>query len=408
MIYFVRHGFSLNNYGYKTGNRVPLNLKNDEYCPLEKKYGIPQVCETASYLRNCLKSRNVCYIVSPYYRARETLYYILGLQENASMNVVVDKNLREISHGLQCGLACKVDFFNDSSDSIFKFFEFPLSKQEALYQQFLQSDYKSKGHNSEYIEYKNGESIVDVKKRARAFLKSLKEIRDNGIYDDIVIVTHSTVINVLFSMMTGKKSLRMRNGSCLSLDDEYNYNLFEPKTRIPKNFNVSFKAYNSYSLLYEMQLLIDNLKDKVNFFTGDRKLLMPICEECQFILNIGDSWVVLPSNNKKENLIYISSFFGQDNIIYSKDGIRKYYVLSGSGVFYLRNICDKCFKAVEVNQVNNYIEIPSNTVFYYESCDSLRMLLKIPKGFGENMVVLGETPNLLKFREEKCVDQIKK
>ena len=377
-LHFIRHGFSGANLGNWTGHDIGFQL-TDEYCPLEASYGIKQAQEAGQYLREKLKGKKVLCYVSPYYRTRQTLYYLLKEQyPDLDIQIIEDKNIREIDQGLQFQSTNAGDY-----------------QEEIQYQKELQKDYKSKGHDGEYIPYLHGESITDVSRRVRSFEKELEAVLHSGEYDDILVVSHNTVIKLLYKWHTGKDMGKLFSGSVISFEDGKETR-FHPQTTVPKDY-ISTMSYDHYLKLLNFQKEIDADKQRYSKILGDRKLNIPLQEECVFVEKEGETLVILPNNNEKKGTFLIDTTFGQDHITYDKVSKSTYHIVSGKGVFYYKGLHDEDYKVRDVSSEDgdNTIVIPPNTVFYYESdpAEPLKMIEIMEPNFKEeNVVVMEPTP----------------
>ena len=377
-LHFVRHGFSLGNLGNWTGQNIGFQL-TDEYCPLEGLYGVKQAQEAGQYLSEKLKGKKVLCYVSPYYRTRETLYHILKAQyPDVDIEIVEDKNIREIDQGLQFQSVNAGEF-----------------QDEVKYNKELKKDYKSEGHDSEYIPYLQGESIVDVSRRVRSFDKTLKTSMESGKYDDILVVAHNTVLKLLYKMHTGKDMGKLNSGSVISFEGERE-DRFEPSTFVPKDY-VSTVSYDNYLKLLSFQKEFDANKQRYSEIFGDRKLNMPLQEECIFIEKAGETLVILPGNNDKKGIFFIDTTFGQDNITFDKKSTSTYHVVGGKGKYFFKSVVSDKYTVKDVSTMDgdNVIVIPPFTEFYYESdpSDPLKLIEVMEPNFKEeNVVVIGPTP----------------
>ena len=346
---------------------------------VEASYGIKQAQEAGQYLREKLKGKKVLCYVSPYYRTRQTLYYLLKEQyPDLDIQIIEDKNIREIDQGLQFQSTNAGDY-----------------QEEIQYQKELQKDYKSKGHDSEYIPYLHGESITDVSRRVRSFEKELEAVLHSGEYDDILVVSHNTVIKLLYKWHTGKDMGKLFSGSVISFEDGKETR-FHPQTIVPKDY-ISTMSYDNYLKLLNFQKEIDADKQRYSKILGDRKLNLPLQEECVFVEKEGETLIILPNNNEKKGAFLIDTTFGQDHITYDKESKSTYHIVSGKGVFYYKGLHDKDYKVRDVSSEDgdNMIIIPPNTVFYYESdpVDPLKMIEIMEPNFKEeNVVVMEPTP----------------
>lgn len=414
-LHLVRHGYTPNNHSGWNGQYLRGTFRDDEYCPLEKEYGIEQAKEVGEYLRNKLQNRKVLFITSPYYRTRETLKYIRDAV--GSGDVIIEPSIREIDHGLQYGFSKNdiVDLDNASDDELISIYSNSNQDMDAQYIFAQKKEYGKKttpdGRNfdSEYIPYLHGESLSDVNRRVRHFTNELKKIIASGFYDDVVVVSHSTALKSIYRQYTGKElTSKTVTGSTITIEEGREDIQFDPRTVVPKDYIIDPESYKDYLKLYQMQRAIDEVKDRPSFsqFFGDRKLSLPIEEDCAFIEKDGETLVILPNNTEKRGYFYIDTTFGQDSITMDKCSESIYYILGGSGTFYLKdNDSDKFISiSVNANDGNNMIRVPKKTVFYYESDPNnpLKMIERMTPNFNEeNIVVISETPRLHEYKEHK-------
>ena len=414
-LHLVRHGYTPNNHAGYNGQYLRGTFRDDEYCPLEKTYGVEQAKELGEYLSKELQGKKVLFIVSPYYRTRETLKYIRDAV--GSGVVIVEPSIREINQGVQYGFPKKnlVDFDSASEKDLEKVFADQTQDMDAQYAFAQQKEYTQKltpdGRriDSEYISYLQGESLSDVNRRTRHFTSKLKKIMASGTYDDVVIVSHNTVLKSIYKQYTGRElTIKTFTASAITIEDGKEDVQFNPVTIVPKDYIIDPSIYENYLKLYNMQKSIDENKQKpvFNQFFGDRKLNMPIEEECIFIEKAGETLVILPNNDEKKGYFYIDTTFGQDNITMDKGSESVYYVLSGSGTFYFKEKDSDRYITIPVSAKDgeNIIRVPSHTVFYYESDldNPLRMIERMKPNFKEeNIVVISKTPKLLEYQEKQ-------
>ena len=413
-LHFVRHGFSLGNLAPFTKKPINYDLL-DEYCPLEKEHGIDQVKEDGEYFKEKLRGKRVLFYVSPYYRTKQTLHYILeALPEDTVVEVREDKNIREINQGLQYQTPKRifpdapkpddVDFEKKQEEyekKVAAFQNLPEIEQEIGYNQTFQRYYsKQHGVSAEYIGYLQGDSLSEVRNRARVFAKGLRDELASGKYDDIVVVSHNTIISVLYKWITSRELERkLFTGSIISFENgEENY--FDPKASVPQDQVFDKSLYENYNTLLEFQRLlsIDTKRQDLSRVFGERKINMPLEEDCQFIQKPGEM-LIIPDSSKVDpdrEIYFVDTTFGQDKITYDRECTSMYYVLDGDGDFYYRGLDEEEFKTQHVSTESgkNFITIPPNTVFYYESNpdNPLKLIEVMKPSFRGTVEELGDTP----------------
>ena len=375
-IHLVRHGYTPNNHAGYTGQYLRNFFQDDEYCPLEKKYGIEQVKEAGRYLSSVLAGKKTLFIVSPYYRTRETLHYILENNPNIKeKEIIMEKSLIEINQGLQYGYPknTKYDFDNLTENDLKEIGSLPEYEQELLYNRALQHDESKKGKEFGYVPFYQGDSVSDVNRRTRHFSKQLKKLADSGEYDDIVIVTHNAVLKSIYRHLKGKPfTNKLYTASTVTIEDGKEDIQFNPKTMVPKEYIIDTKDYNNYKKLYEMQKSIDSLKQNPVFqrFMSGNIPLMPIEEDCNFIKQGNMSLAILPENNQS-SYTYIDSLAASNQQISNNE--TSYYILEGTVAFFIKDGNTYQELLAEPNKV---VTIPPNREYYYRSNLPFKMISK--------------------------------
>ena len=408
-LHLVRHGYTPNNHAGYTGQNLRYFFKHDEYCPLEKKYGIDQVKELGQYINGILSGRKVLFIVSPYYRSRETLHYILeSIDSLENCEVIMEKSLIEINQGLQYGYpkTKKYDFDNLTEEDLKEIQSLPEYEQEVIYAMGLQKSRSKQGYDSEYIPYMQGESLSDVRRRTRHFAKQLKKIVDSGEYDDVVIISHNTVLKTIYRYMKGHElTSKTFTASAITLEEGKDDIQFNPTLMVPKEHVIDTDDYKNYKMIYDMQKSIDSKKADISFqrYIGGRSLQMPTEEDCVFIQKEGETLVILPNNNEQQGYFYIDTSFGQDYITMDKGSESTYYILEGCGTFFVKSPGESEYREIFVSasEGTNIITISPNTIFYYESDleQPLKMFERMRPNFKEeNIVIISETPRLAEHK----------
>jgi len=422
-VYLVRHGFNpANNAGYNGQNHIREKLcQHDEYMPLDKN-GRQQAAEAGEYLSEKIGGRKVLVAISPYYRTRETAYELLSSipsEQKKYFKIGIVDAIREINQGLEYAEP------KDIQKKVNRGEDIPLTADELYIDKYvtaqLRNDAKQHGYNPEIISYCNGENISDVIRRIRHFSSQLKQLIENGEYDDIVIISHNTVIGQLYKLLTGEK-LRHKTytGSIIELDGfdplpkdatEAQKRIFTPETMVPKGYMVDYTEFDNYRLLYQMQQYIDahntseGIDQRFNSFLGDQKTDMPLVQECIFIEKPGETLVILPGNTEKKGLFFIdASKGGQDRITHDCKSKSTYFVTSGTGTFYVRSAPNLPFKEIPLKRGESIV-IPPNTIFYYEANtnekeEPFQLMEKMEPNFSqENIVDHGPTPGFMDYKK---------
>lgn len=422
-VYIVRHGFNpANNAGYNGQHNIREKIcQNDEYMPLDE-YGKQQAAEVGQYLSEKIGGRRVLVIVSPYYRTRETAYILLNNIPNEQKQhfiIRIVDSIREINQGLEYAQPKDIQKKVSNEEHL------PENVDEQYIDKYVVAQSRceaaQKGHNPEVVPYCYGESIVDVARRLRVFSRKLKQLIEEEIYNDIVIVSHSTVIRQLYNLLTGESlQYKTNTGSLIELNgyeslpvDEYEARkrIFTPDTIVPKGYMVDYTKFDNYRLLYLMQQYIDahntseSPNKNFNKFLGDRKTIMPLEEQCIFIEKPGETLVILPGNTQKKGMFFIdASKGGQDRITHDCKSKSTYFVTSGTGTFYIRRKLNEDFEKRMVKEGDSIV-IPPNTIFYYEAESTekgapFQLMEKMEPDFSqENIVDHGPTPRFKKSKE---------
>lgn len=424
-VYFVRHGFNpANNAGYNGQDNVRKMLcQYDEYMPLDE-YGRQQAVEAGEYLCPKIGGRKVLVLVSPYYRTRETAYELLSripTEQKKQLRIGTVDAIREINQGLEYADPKDIQRKVDKGEDLPPMSDASYIDKYVTAQ--LRHDAKQNGYNPETVSYCNGESTNDVKRRIRAFSRGLKKLIREGQYDDIVIVSHNTIIGQLYNLLTGEPlKYKTNTGSVIELhgseplpkdENEARKRIFTPQTMVPKGYMVDYTQFDKYRMLYQMQQYIDahNTSEgpdkNFNSFLGDRKTTMPLEQECIFIDKPGETLVILPGNTEKRGMFFIdASKGGQDRITHDCKSQSTYFVTSGKGTFYTKSKSNSSFEK-RVVKAGDSIVIPPNTIFYYEAendenGEPFQLMEEMKPNFSqENIVDHGATP---RFENNKKTD----
>lgn len=409
-IYFVRHGFSpANNAGYNQQKNIRELCAYDEFMPLDE-YGVRQAEEVGRYLAGEIGGEKVLFLVSPYYRTRQTTHKILESiphDEQSGFELMFVDALREINQGLEYAEP-KV-----SSEDLESLTDV---QAEMLFNREMREEYSKKGHDPESLPYLYGESMQDVSHRLRKLSADVKGVVESNEYDSVVVVSHNSVIKALYKLVTGESlAQKSYTGSVNKIygtepmpSDEAGKDsqCFVPEIVVPKGYKIDFGEFKNYSRVLEFKKLLDEHKSNPEFnkFWGERKTDMPLEDECAFIEKDGESLVILPGGSDKQGYLYIDAPIGQDKITHDKKSTSTYYVLSGEGKFFTKALKSGEFEERRVKAGDTMVVEP-NTVFYYESLGGkahpLRLIERMEPNFSEeNVVVHGAAPNFLGKQKE--------
>jgi len=373
-IYLVRHGFTpANNAGWNKQEEIRDFFYKDELVPLDKVYGVQQAKELGIFLKKFLAGKKVLFMVSPYYRTRETLAYAIEHLNASDYDISEEKTIREINQGLLYGQP--PTYMNDD-------IEIEINKEQR------KSEYKVA------IEYPQGESEIELRRRIRNFSKKLEEYSSKGIYDAIVIVSHETVLkNLYYLIMKKELPIKQKTASVITMEDNPRC-IFEPETAVPKGYLVDFSLYKNYSMLIEFYQFVENLKQDSKFqkFCNNMKVLLE--DASIFIEKKGETLIIPPGNDEKRGYFFIDCTEGQDAYTYDRGSTSTYYVLEGSGVFEIGG------RAIEQNGTTTIVDskkqsvtkgdiivIPKNTIFYYSG--NMKLMEKMEPNFvAENVQVV--------------------
>ena len=351
-VYLVRHGFTpANNAGWNKQENVRDYFYYDELVPLDKTYGVQQARELGIFLAEFLKNKKVLFIVSPYYRTRQTLTYAIEHLDPQQYDITEEKAIREINQGLLFGRPSTY-----MSDDL----EIEATKE------------LKKGKNGVAIAYPQGESEIELRRRLRFFSKKIKEYQDSGKYDAIVVVSHETVLKNLYYLIMNKQlPIKQKTASVITME-ENPMCIFEPPTSVPKGYLVDLDIYNNYSMLMSFYHLIEDLSKEVNFQKFYNKKNIPLEDASIFISKKGETLIIPPGNTPEKGYFFIDCTLGQDAYTYDKGSTSTYYVLEGNGVFEIGGTVterngEKVIVGAERRIVSkgDIIVIPKNTIFYY-------------------------------------------
>ena len=312
-------------------------------------------------------------MVSPYYRTRETLAYAIEHLKASDYDISEEKTIREINQGLLYGQP--PTYMNDD-------IEIELNKEQR------KSEYKVA------IEYPQGESEIELRRRIRNFSKKLEEYSSKGIYDAIVVVSHETVLkNLYYLVMKKELPIKQKTASIITMEDNPRC-VFEPETAVPKGYLVDFSLYKNYSMLIEFYQFVENLKQDSKFQQFCNNMKVPLEDASIFIEKKGETLIIPPGNDEKRGYFFIDCTEGQDAYTYDKGSTSTYYVLEGSGVFEIGG------RAIEQNGATTIVDskkqtvtkgdiivIPKNTIFYYSG--NMKLMEKMEPNFvAENVQVV--------------------
>ena len=190
-IFFVRHG--KDDGSYRGGwSSIPLTE--------EGKTQVKKLAEFLNTQKDCYNIEKI--ISSDLERARQTTNII---NEKLNVNVEFTKRLREMNNGKIAGM------LNEDVEKIYP----------GLYYNTLRMDER----------YPGGESPIEFHDR---IIKDFKDIvKENKNHNNIMIVTHSGVINIIYRYINNMewsnkiKSIKVSNASIYSLILENNNKYFE-------------------------------------------------------------------------------------------------------------------------------------------------------------------------------------
>lgn len=220
-IYLIRHGFTPANnanYNNQTGLR---KISEDEFMPLEKKYGVLQSKELGMFL-NTIKGKTKIF-VSPYKRTKETLDIALK-EMHGEYDIEVVDDLHEIYSNIH---------YAKTKDELLK--EYPLESQFYI-------DMDNDPYNTKYI---GGESKFDVRDRVEGIAKRIIELSNKDEYDNIFVFAHGEVNRWIYYhinneiFLYNQKNCEVIKGNGV---DKGNV-LFTPKTVVPKDYLVDINEY---------------------------------------------------------------------------------------------------------------------------------------------------------------------
>ncbi|MBQ2873379.1 MAG: histidine phosphatase family protein [Bacilli bacterium] len=373
-VYLVRHGFTpANNAGWNKQFGIREYFYRDEFVPLDKTYGVQQAKELGLFLKKFLEGKKVLFIVSPYYRTRETLTYAIEHLDPSNYDVSEEKTIREINQGILYGQPSTY-----MSDDL----EMEINKEER------------KDKNKVAISYPQGESEIELRRRIRNFSRKLEEYRSKGTYDAIVIVSHETVLkNLYYLMMNQELPIKQKTASVITMEENPKC-IFEPETSVPKGYLVDLDLYNNYSMLMKFYQLIEELKQEVKFQKFCNNMKIPLEMASIFIPKKGETLIIPPGNDEKRGYFFIDCTEGQDAYTYDTGSTSTYYVLEGEGVFEIGGYPVE--KNGEITIVNSkqqpvkkgdIIVVPKNTIFYYSG--NMKLMEKMEPNFvAENVNVV--------------------
>jgi len=165
-IYVIRHGESEHNV-----DRTVMAHTHDSQHSLTE-LGFRQAEQTAEFMKTILNEQTVLF-ASPYLRTKQTAQAIHRLLPE---EVPFKENplIREWE------LGNLYDFTNRTPE--------------------VKKEYKAAGQF--YFRYHNGESLADVYLRASMFMNTkIERIRQQQLYDNVVIVTHAAFIQMLLTFL---------------------------------------------------------------------------------------------------------------------------------------------------------------------------------------------------------------
>lgn len=372
-ILLVRHAFNVaNNAGWNNQIGIREQFIYDELFPLDKQYGVKQAEELGNFFNKYLSGKKSLFVVSPYYRTLQTFLHSIQKLNKDSYDMVINKSIREINQGLS---------YSQPKDYMDSDIDMKINKE------------LRQGSNSIAIPYLQGESELDVRRRLRHFVSELKKIQASGIYDEVIIISHETVLKNIYQLYFNKDiGIKQPTASVIKMDENPSQ-IFVPNISVPKGYNVSFEQYDNYFMLMSFYNLIQDNKNNRNFqsFYGDIKLLLE--DSCFFIPRKGETLVIPPDNTSQKGLFYIDCNLGQDAYTYDKQSTSTYFILDGSGCFDING------KLLNVSK-GDIVTIPPNTIFYYSG--KMKLIEKMEPNFKEENIVVVKDVNY----EEELEDNI--
>jgi len=321
LFYFVRHGYTGPNHaawGKQDGMRD--NFKNDEEVPLEIKYGIPQVLETAQFMQKELEGKKILFLVSPYKRTVQTARYISNELDNYDYEEV--NALREINAGMEYGITD--------------------NERKKMSDEYWEMAEKKHRYGEPYY---HGESKSDVKRRMISLAARLRKLDQDNTenYDAVVVVAHNCVNNILLSMLTNNTEIAAQHtGGVISMDDP-SKEIFTPKTFVPKDYRVNFNDYKvnsdgtiEYADIAKFRELLKenrNNPEFEKFFKGGD--ITPLNENSLRVEGTGSTLLLPPVACDDQQMVYIDCKIGKGNVSSDKKSTSTYFILDGIGEFYI-------------------------------------------------------------------------
>ena len=220
-IYLIRHGFTPANNANYNNQRGLRAIAENEYMPLEKKYGKTQAKELGEFL-NTIGGKTLI-LVSPYKRTRETLEIALKEMHN-DYEIEICDDLHEINPGIH---------YARTKDEVFE-----LNSKAYNF-------YKEKKKNPDSTRYIGGESNYDVRDRVKNICDKIIEISNSNKYDNIFIFAHGEVNRWIYYHINNKLLDEAQKNCEVILANGKNAgkSVFLPKSFVPKGYMINVNEY---------------------------------------------------------------------------------------------------------------------------------------------------------------------
>lgn len=220
-IYFIRHGFTpANNANYNNQRGLRI-IAEDKDMPLEKEYGEEQARELGDFL-NTITGKTLI-LVSPYYRARQTLKLALhGM--NGDYLIQEWEDLHENVTGVH---------YARTEDEVLELFPEAVS---------FYNNIKDNPYTTSFI---GGESEYDVRDRVKNISRKIEYISNSGTYQNIFIFAHGIVNSWIYYWLNGEPfAVRQKNCEViLGNGEKHGESIFLPSAWVPKGYQVKIKEY---------------------------------------------------------------------------------------------------------------------------------------------------------------------